>query len=566
MSIKWKNVVAVAVIFVSFIVIQLFQYVTSEAHWRELKKVEDQTLKAALLADELKISVIQVQQWFTDISATRGKDGLDDGFDIAEKYAKLFHEKLDEMAQIYPEEAEMLQEAKASFDRYYDMGKKMANHYIEGGHEKGNQIMGDFDKTAEDINQRIDNIRDSKLSEITQSILNIETNNKANNQLSLVFFLTVILIGIAVVYVHSRAIINPLKRLIADTKRIAAGDLTSVITVSSKDEIGQLSTSFEVMRVKLAELIGRINITSQQVATSTEELTAGIGQTTMAADRIAAAMEEVSNNSEIQAKGTSESSKAIEEMAIGVHRIAEISGEVAELSSATAKAAYTGNQSIQLAISKMDTISDAVHQSASVVTELGERSKEINQIIEVITEITNQTNLLALNAAIEASRAGEQGRGFAVVAGEVKKLAEQSKQSAEMISDMIRLVQEDTAKAVRSIEQGTREVEEGKSIVNEAGEVFRCILQDAENTASQIQEVSAATEEMSAGSEQISASITGLNDMAKVSFEKSRGTASHVQEQLASMEGISEAVHKLSDMAQELNELVHTFKVEGSEK
>ncbi|WP_367398228.1 methyl-accepting chemotaxis protein [Paenibacillus sp. MSJ-34] len=181
---------------------------------------------------------------------------------------------------------------------------------------------------------------------------------------------------------------------------------------------------------------------------------------------------------------------------------------------------------------------------------------------EVLAGIISQAELLALNAAIEASRAGEQGKGFAVVAGEVRKLAEQSKQSADMISDMIEKVQDDIIKVIRSIEIGTKEANEGNQIIQWAGEVFQDIVADSGKIAVQAEEVSAATEQMPAGSEQISASIVELNNIAKASYQRSKNADSLSKEQLASIEGISVSVQTLSRMAQELNNSIHKFKVE----
>ncbi len=561
MTIKMKSMVSFAVLFIVVTVMQLFQYVSSETQWKELKKVEDVTLRSALLAEELKLSVVQVQQWLTDISATRGMNGLDDGFNQAASNAALFYENLKNMEQLHPQEKQWYEETKASFDRYYELGQKLANEYIAGGHERGNRFMGDFDQTAQDINERINKLRNTKMAEITESVERIERTNKNNNQLSLIYLLVVLAVGLVVVYLHSRSVIAPLNRLIQGTKRIAEGDLSQKILTDTKDEIGQLARSFEAMRGNLAALIQRIKVVSEQVAASSDHLTKGVDETVQAANRIAAATEEIANGSDMQATGAKESSNAMEEMANGVQRIAEVSGEVAELSGQAAKAASEGNVSIRQAMRKMETISATVHESAALVKELGERSNEINRITEALAEITSQTDLLALNAAIEASRAGEQGRGFAVVAGEVKKLAEQSKQSAGMIADMICKIQDGVAKVVHSIEIGTEETNEGNQIMRGAGEIFQRIVADSERIAAQVVEVSAATEQMSAGSEQIAASIVELNNIAKQSYYQSRDAASFSQEQLAAMEGISVSAQALRQMAQELNQSVSQFKV-----
>jgi methyl-accepting chemotaxis protein len=116
----------------------------------------------------------------------------------------------------------------------------------------------------------------------------------------------------------------------------------------------------------------------------------------------------------------------------------------------------------------MRLIHDTVQDLSKVIRGLGERSKEIGEIVAVITKISSQTNLLALNAAIEAARAGEHGRGFAVVADEVRKLAEQSAQSAQQISELITHIQKETLNAVQSMDQATKEVQSGLDVVDSA--------------------------------------------------------------------------------------------------
>ena len=164
----------------------------------------------------------------------------------------------------------------------------------------------------------------------------------------------------------------------------------------------------------------------------------------------------------------------------------------------------------------------SVSSSAQVVAKLGERSKEIGQIVDAISGIAGQTNLLALNAAIEAARAGEQGRGFAVVAEEVRKLAEQSQEAAKQIANLISEIQTETDSAVVAMDDGTREVKIGTEVVNTAGQAFKEIVSLIAEVSSQIREISAAIQQMASGSQQIVASVRNIDSISK-------GTAGQTQ-------------------------------------
>jgi methyl-accepting chemotaxis protein len=251
----------------------------------------------------------------------------------------------------------------------------------------------------------------------------------------------------------------------------------------------------------------------------------------------------------------------MEEMAVGISRIAESSSTVSEASVETAKEAAAGNEAIQKVVYQMDSIRASVTSSSQAVKELGMRSQEIGQIVGAITDIADQTNLLALNAAIEAARAGEHGRGFAVVADEVRKLAEQSRVSADQIANLITEIQEDTNRVVLAIEKGNAEVDSGIRVVEAAGEAFEKILNSVQHVADQIQEVSAAAEEMSASTEEVTASVEEMSRIARDSSQHSQSVVGASEEQLGIINEISASVQSLSVMAKELHDVVKQFKL-----
>ncbi|MFE5317269.1 methyl-accepting chemotaxis protein [Paenibacillus sp. NPDC056579] len=387
----------------------------------------------------------------------------------------------------------------------------------------------------------------------------IESSKMATSIIVIATLLAVVLCSL-IGYGIANMITRPVRSIQQLMAKAQDGDLTVNAAYQSKDEIGLLSKDFNGMIGSLREIIAKIVLESQNLSASSEQLAASSEQSTQTTHHVVAAIQDIAGGADQQLQSTTESVRAMEEMATGINRIAEFSGNVSAMSMEASKEAEEGNISIQKAMSQMDLIRESVNDSSKVVNQLGTRSNEIGQIVDVITDISMQTNLLALNAAIEAARAGEHGRGFVVVADEVRKLAEQSRQSAEQIAEIIQQIQGETRSAVIAMEKGSREVEQGTVIMQEAGEAFRNILNAVQQVAYQMQEVSAASEEMSAGTEEITASLHDMSSITEAAFSKTESVAAASEEQLATMEEIAESVNALTRMAQELHEITLRFK------
>lgn len=371
-----------------------------------------------------------------------------------------------------------------------------------------------------------------------------------------------VILSIVVGLLIARTISKPLVMLNEKAKQIAAGDLTIAdITVKNKDETGDLAASFNQMKDNLRELLSQVNSSSEQVASSAEELMASTEQVTLATNQVALTIQEMANGASSSAQVGEESAKGMEEVASGFQHIAKSTAIVLETSLESASEAKQGNEAIQSAIQQMNVINQSVASSTLLANQLNDRSKEIGEIIEVITQISAQTNLLALNAAIEAARAGEHGKGFAVVADEVRKLAEESRKSADQIIALVQEIQLDTTQIMDGMANETKEVTEGMKVIHHAGESFKRIVNSIEKVKLQTEEVSASSQEISAGTQQVAASVEEMSKMAKDTAAGSENIASVAEEQLASMEEIAASASSLSDLAEELQGIMHKFKI-----
>lgn len=561
MNVKFRSFLSFGIIFLLILFLGIFQQLQSTSQIDHVREIKDKTLQSALLSDELKLSVVQVQQYLSDISASRAKDGLDDGFYKAEKYKKLFYKDIERLKQLNPDKLTQLNALRLSFDSYYSIGKDMAEQYIQGGPAKGNQRMLQFDKAAVDINSKVNQFQKENVSGIHQSLQDIEDLIYSNiitftSTLAIVF-----VVGIIISILLSRSIIVPLRKLMKSIETITRGDLRHSVVLHSKDEFGKVSQGFDQMRLNLSKLIQQIHCTSMQIVSSSEELTASVEETEKATQQIDTAMQKVAIGTEQQASTLVHSSHSVCKISQSMNQANAAIQSVNELGIHAKDYAEQGNQVVQKTLVQMNVIQNKVDSTSDVINRLGETSKEIGQIVSLITDIAKQTNLLALNAAIESSRAGEQGKGFSIVAAEVKKLAEQSGQSASEIRELVEQIQIESDHAIQSMNDGASAVQDGINMTSRTGDAFKGISKI-------IQDISAQTNEVSAVVEQVNASTDGMVDIMNSMTHHSEDTAAStqhvaaaVEEQHASMQEMCTSTEALSHMVINLEETVNQFKL-----
>ncbi|MFH1197643.1 MAG: methyl-accepting chemotaxis protein [bacterium] len=320
-------------------------------------------------------------------------------------------------------------------------------------------------------------------------------------------------------------------------EKFANGNLDIELKIINNDEIGKLFGGFNKavksirkLVVTLNEAINSTAESSRQISVNSNQIAAGINEQSMQANEVVAAVEEMTKTIFETSQNTENASSS-----------AKRSGEIAK----------EGGKVVNETIEGMVKISGVVQKAAQTVMELGNSSDQIGEIIQVIDDIADQTNLLALNAAIEAARAGEQGRGFAVVADEVRKLAERTTKATKEIAGMIKLIQEKTAGAVESMNEGTLEVEKGKKLTDRAGESLNEIIRSAEELVDSVSQVAVAGQEQSSAAEQISKNLVMINDVT--------------QENASGVQQIAHSAGKLDELTNDLKELISKFQFTENE-
>lgn len=500
-------------------------------------------------------------------------------FDTVKKYALIEDEKLiGEIEKLNEENRLKLEDLKSNpltiengYDTKIDSIKLLYDSYTVD-EEKIIQAVKDDNEMAlsillnknyaESIEFKINEVLDEVRLDINEESLAIEQNLNKTEKLVLTSHIFSLILSIIVALFLSRSISNPVKMLSKHASKLAVGDLSEEIPdVKNKDEIGDLVSEFKKLQIKLRDIVSQIQTNAEQVASTSVQISASTEQTNRSIEEVTNAMQEMASSSDIQAIKAQESVKDIEEFKKGIINITENANGATSAVSKTSSSANLGSEIVEKAISQMNNIGISVEESVKVVKKLNDQSGKIEEIVKLITEIAEQTNLLALNAAIEAARAGDQGRGFAVVADEVRKLAEQSGNAANSIAEIVDGIKKDTEIAANSLIKGNDEVKEGIDVINNLNESFVEILKSIKNVAVSSENTLVSAREMEHYVDQV---IIAIEDMKKGIIENSALTqtvAAASEEQNASVQEINSSIDALSNMAEELRDLVNQFKL-----
>ncbi|WP_161493334.1 methyl-accepting chemotaxis protein [Zoogloea sp. LCSB751] len=335
-------------------------------------------------------------------------------------------------------------------------------------------------------------------------------------QIAIAAIAVTLILVVTMMIATRRWITHPLRCALAVTQRVADGDLTQHIQAESSDEVGELLRSVDGMSTHLRSMIAEIDAGIRGLAESAHKLS-------MASDAVAA-------SSGTQSQSATLMASAVEQMTASIQQVAEHAQSCRSLAENSGTVSDSGSEVINQAISSMAMIADTVNKSAEAVLHLGNESKEISQIVNVIREIADQTNLLALNAAIEAARAGEAGRGFAVVADEVRKLAERTSLSTTEITRMVDDIQTGAEKAVESMTRGEGQVQQGVSLAAEAGGRIADIKTGAIQVSDAVIGISDALREQSAANREIARNVETIAEQAGHNHVQARSTSDAARE------------------------------------
>ena len=343
---------------------------------------------------------------------------------------------------------------------------------------------------------------------------------------------------------------------------INSGDLRETPkTITSQDEMGQLSDGFIKMRHTLNTLIKRIQSNAAELSTSAEALTEASQQSAEASNHVAASISEIAEGAEQQSAASASVANATASISNHAEKMSKQVGVVADVTNNTVERVREGRRSIDEVVSYMEQIKKGSETVDAAISALGKSSEEISHSVEVIGSIAEQTNLLALNAAIEAARAGEHGRGFAVVAEEVRKLAEESGEFSKRISETMQSVQADMERAVEAGKHGSEFVGHGLDSVRTADDVFQSIAESIQQLGDGVKDITTGIRQMEGETQTVRARIEEIQKVSTANADGAQSVSEATEEQSASMQEVAAATRRLSNLADELANETKKFKL-----
>ncbi|HWQ41458.1 MAG TPA: HAMP domain-containing methyl-accepting chemotaxis protein [Desulfosporosinus sp.] len=450
-----------------------------------------------------------------------------------------------------------------SFSIYMTEADQMWKLLAEGKEVEARPILTDnskvsFDQVIKDMNVQME--FQAKAGGAALALA--QATASTGFRLLIIILVVSLIVGAVLAIMLARHISRPLSAVTKVAQAVAEGNLSiQMPDIKNRDEIGVLSQAVGKMVHSLREIIGEVLIQSESVAATSQELSAASEEATAASAQISDTLAQLAAGSTDQAISVGDTSNIIEQLSASAQQVAANAQIVSQSSNNAARAAEVGALQAENAVQKIDKIREVSAQTAEVVSQLGDHSKQIGQIVDVIKGIADQTNLLALNAAIEAARAGEQGRGFAVVAEEVRKLAEQSSISATQIATLIGNIQRETERAVGVMENGKGDVAAGVEAVNLAGNSFQTIVDEVNTVVAQIQLVNSATQQMAIGSTKAVQSVENIGVIAEQSAANAQGVFAASGEQAATMVSVSQSAEALAKLGESLMSVIAKFKV-----
>ena len=327
-----------------------------------------------------------------------------------------------------------------------------------------------------------------------------------------------------------------------------------------KDELGDVHRALYDMTLKIGDLLKEVSKTTEQMAAASQQLNSSSMESANAATSVAQSVADAASVVVQQQTAVTNGTDSVASISQSVKSVSQETEEISQEADQAAKKAEAGNLVVEKSVNQIHSVEEKVRTTARLVDELGARSQEIGAIVDTISDLAGQTNLLALNAAIEAARAGEQGRGFAVVAEEVRKLAEQSATAAQQIADLIGRIQDDTSKAVASMDSDRQAVVQGAESVEGLRQVFEEINGLVIDVAGKIESMSDSIQHVADQSSEITNHMEQIDTGAAKVADNMQSISAATEEQSASAQEIASASDSLARQAQDVQENLQKFK------
>lgn len=557
-----KILIMVVIAVVGMAIIGIRGAVSINDGHKQMQQMYDVEMKSVELLGnaEGKMRTIQVRSMqviadparLTELSKTQQKD-ISEMDAILQEYATLA--KMDGSA-------DGLDEMLGYWDSFKKSMPAVMTAVQQGGTQAG---IDEYNRKGKDDTVKL---RDSLNSLINITKEEAKAANEAateSGRISMMVMLITTIVCVLLLLAFSYKLINSIRGalniMVHVCEKLSSGNFVVHTEPSQrKDELGDLHRALYDMTLKIGDLLKEVSKTTEQMAAASQQLNSSSMESANAATSVAQSVADAAAVVVQQQTAVTNGTDSVASISQSVKSISQETEEVSQEADQAAKKAEAGNLVVEKSVNQIHSVEEKVRTTAQLVDELGARSQEIGAIVDTISDLAGQTNLLALNAAIEAARAGEQGRGFAVVAEEVRKLAEQSATAAQQIADLIGRIQDDTSKAVASMDSGRQAVVQGAESVEGLRQVFEEINGLVINVAGKIESMSDSIQHVAGQSSEITNHMEQIDTGAAKVADNMQSISAATEEQSASAQEIASASDSLARQAQDVQENLQKFK------
>lgn len=557
-----KILIMVVIAVVGMAIIGIRGAVSINDGHKQMQQMYDVEIKSVELLGnaESKMRTIQVRSMqviadptrLTELSKTQQKD-ISEMEAILQEYATLA--KMDGSA-------DGLDEMLGYWDSFKKSMPAVMTAVQQGGTQAGideyNRKGKDDTVKLRDSLNSMTNITKEKAKAANEAAIE---SGRSSMMVMLITTIVCVLLLLAFSYKLINSIRDALNIMVHVCNKLSSGNFIVRTEPSQrKDELGDVHRALYDMTLKIGDLLKEVSKTTEQMAAASQQLNSSSMESANAATSVAQSVADAASVVVQQQTAVTNGADSVASISQSVKSISQETEEISQEADQAAKKAEAGNLVVEKSVHQIHSVEEKVRTTARLVDELGARSQEIGAIVDTISDLAGQTNLLALNAAIEAARAGEQGRGFAVVAEEVRKLAEQSATAAQQIADLIGRIQDDTSKAVASMDSDRQAVVQGAESVEGLRQVFEEINGLVIDVAGKIESMSDSIQHVADQSSEITNHMEQIDTGAAKVADNMQSISAATEEQSASAQEIASASDSLARQAQDVQENLQKFK------